>query len=61
MTHKKGWHWSLGEERQGHCHGGVEGTLPPLLTKVIYVNRLKQTRKIENIEGMGDDVTNQTW
>jgi len=42
-----------------HPHGRRTGrTVPPLFTKVIFVNRLKSMRKYW---GNGGDVTNHTW
>jgi len=40
--------------------GGLVGTVLPLLTKVIFVNRLKPLRKYWGYGGEGD-VSNHTW
>jgi len=47
--------------RRGGATGGTGGeTVPPLLTKVIFVNRLKPTRKYLGYGGRGSDVINHT-
>jgi len=45
---------------QGRRHGATGGTVPPLLTKVIFVNRLKSMRKYWGYEG-GQWRHQHTW